>query len=401
MSHIWQLLKSLSVAQQLDERHRPSGVDARFHRDANTPQAYVAAGRQHVERCRTDLDHPQREWIIDGNSPFLLQPETPGGRRRAILMVHGLTDAPFLVRDIATFFQARGFSVLGMLLPGHGTRPGDLREIRWQHWVQAHEHLLDLLRAQADEIHLLGFSAGATLNLYQALRHDDIRALYLFSPALRVRSLAALSGPLAWLGRWSRRLAWFDVQPDTDSFKYESLANRGIWEVCKMIRACERLGGLKALDVPVFAAASANDVTIDTPAILDWFGALGATPRRLLWYSTRQTAVPPHVRLVPAAHPDLNISSYAHTSLLSSPSNPHYGAEGSQRFCTHYYRLDPAKYQRCKAGEEDCLGEMFHETPDCQVLRRLTYNPLFEDMLTEIQRFLEALDGQAGNAGQA
>ena len=77
--------------------------------------------------------------------------------------------------------------------------------------------------------------------------------------------------------------------------------------------------------------------------------------------------------------------------LTQSPSNPHYGRDGEHCFCTHYYHLDPPKYHPCKTRQEDCLGEMFHESADCQVIRRLTYNPLFDEMLAEMKAFLELL----------
>jgi hypothetical protein len=108
----------------------------------------------------------------------------------------------------------------------------------------------------------------------------------------------------------------------------------------------------------------------------------------MLYYTTGQPRVPAFVKCVPSRFPHLRIRSFSHTSLTQSPANPHYGAHGTQRFCTHYYRFDRLKYQRCKAGEEDCLGEMFDELPDCQVIRRLTYNPLFEEMLGEMRDFL-------------
>jgi hypothetical protein len=34
---------------------------------------------------------------------------------------------------------------------------------------------------------------------------------------------------------------------------------------------------------------------------------------------------------------------------------------------------------------------MFDESADCEVIRRLTYNPLFEEMLAEIKAFLDEL----------
>ncbi len=37
---------------------------------------------------------------------------------------------------------------------------------------------------------------------------------------------------------------------------------------------------------------------------------------------------------------------------------------------------------------------MFTPSPDCEVLRRLTWNPQFDAMLGEIGAFLEAVDAQ-------
>jgi len=395
MSHLWNLFNLVSVEDQLSERHRPSGLNGSFHSQARSMQEYVDECRRKVIQARTDLDSDKREWIIDGNTPFILRGHQGEGPRRGILLVHGLTDAPFLVRDIAEFFREQGFCALAMQLPGHGTRPGDLLDFRWQDWVHAHDHVLALLRAEVDEIWLLGFSAGAVLNLYQTLLHprDDIKGLFLFSPAIHVRRLAQLTCPLAHFGkRWSR-FTWFDVQPDTDFFKYESIPNHAICEVFKLVEAFRHLHRLTELKVPIFLAASETDVTVDSGAAMAWFGDLAGMPKRMLYYSSGSPRVPDKVKILPASFPELNIKTFAHTALLQSPDNPHYGAAGEHRVCQHYYRLDRAKYQRCKAGREDCLGEMFHESADCQVVRRLTYNPMFQDMLGEIERFLQETAG--------
>jgi esterase/lipase len=394
MSQFRNFLTSLPVARELSVRHQPSTADDAFQYTARSIGDYLDQCRHKVETGRTDLEDAQRDWIIQGNSPFLLRPENEQGPARAILMTHGLTDSPYQMRDIGKFFQKQGFHVLAMQLPGHGTRPGDLLAFHWQDWLRAHQHLLDLLSEEVEQVYLLGFSAGATLSIYQALRHDHIRGLFLFSPAIRVRRLARLAYPLSRLGRRWKRFAWFDVQPDSDSFKYESLTTHSISEVYDMIQALNRLATLTELRVPVFVAASDNDITINTRVLLEWFEKLGELPRRMLYYSARDLYAPHGVRVVPGHLPDLNIKSFAHTALLHAPSDPHYGADGAYRFCTRYYHLDPSKYERCKDGQEDCLGEMFEETANCQVIRRLTYNPLFEEMLDEIRVFLNQLDEQ-------
>jgi hypothetical protein len=112
----------------------------------------------------------------------------------------------------------------------------------------------------------------------------------------------------------------------------------------------------------------------------------------MVYYTTGQPPVPAFVRCVPVGGVDARIRSFAHTSLIQAPSNPHYGARGSYRFCTHYYRLDRHKYERCKDGREDCLGEMFDEASAEQIIRRLTYNPLFEALLDELGEFMKSND---------
>ena len=244
---------------------------------------------------------------------FFLKPEPATGPRRGILMVHGLTDSPFLMRDMADFFRDQGFHVLAMQLPGHGTRPGDLLAIRWQEWLKAQRHVLDLLSGEVDELYLLGFSTGATLNLYQALRDSRIRALFLFSPALRIRRMAQLACPFARFSRWLKRLAWFDVQPDSDTFKYESLSTRAICEVYLMTGALERLASLAELKIPVFVAASEDDVSIDSHAVLRWFERQQVT-KRMLYYSQRPGAVPQGVRALSSRCTEHNIKSFSHIS---------------------------------------------------------------------------------------
>jgi esterase/lipase len=307
-------------------------------------------------------------------------------------MAHGLTDSPFAMRDMARFFQSRGFHVLAMLLPGHGTRPGDLLRVSWQDWVRAHRHLTNLLAQRFETVYAFGFSAGAALSIHRSLTDPLIQGLFLFAPALGVSPSARLAAPLARLGRHWRQLAWFDVQPDTDCFKYESLSHHAIAEAYAMIRAARRMSRERERPLPLFVAASERDATLDSVATLAWFARQGAQ-RRMLYYTTGQPDVPALVKCVHASLPEQRIRSFSHTSLIQSPANPHYGAHGSYRFCTHYYRSDRVKYRRCKAGDEDCLGEMFDESADCQVIRRLTWNPLFDEMLVDLGAFIDTAIG--------
>ncbi|VAW76128.1 hypothetical protein MNBD_GAMMA15-1647 [hydrothermal vent metagenome] len=394
MARIRSIFNLLGTTDELSERHCLKTPGREWMHGVESIEDYLTCCRQRVAASRTDLDGGNAQAIIDGNSPFLLPAENSTTKRRTIIMTHGMTDSPFLLHDIGHWFQSQGFRVLSMQLPGHGTRPGDLLDVCWQDWVRTQRQLIDWLAADSDELYLLGSSLGAVLSFYQALHTPRFNGLFLFAPAIHVTPLVRVVCPLAIAGRWWQRAAWFDVQPDTDCFKYESLTNRALCEVYQLIEAQRRLASLTELTTPLFVVASENDATINSPAILDWFARQQGVPKRMLYYSTGSPQVPADVRVINARLPEQRIRSYSHTSLLQSPENPHYGERGSLRFCTHYYRLNPEKYRRCKAGEEDCLGEMFDEPDESQVIRRLTWNPGYTDMLSEIEAFLDSSGGR-------
>lgn len=53
------------------------------------------------------------------------------------LLLHGASDAPYSMRALAERLHARGFDVLVLRLPGHGTAPAGLVHVRWQDWAAA------------------------------------------------------------------------------------------------------------------------------------------------------------------------------------------------------------------------------------------------------------------------
>ena len=128
---------------QLEARHHPSGLNSRFEGEGLPFAEYVAHTRDMLRRAHSKPDVANLERIIDGNAPFELKPAAgfPAGRdkpyRRGVLLTHGLTDSPYFMRHLAAFFAENGFRVMAVLLPGHGTQPGDMLEIAWREWNRA------------------------------------------------------------------------------------------------------------------------------------------------------------------------------------------------------------------------------------------------------------------------
>ncbi len=389
-----EVLATLAYAlrrKPLAVRHRPSGL-APVYLEGSIDD-YLARCTALVAAGRVDLPAagPERDRLVAGNSPFLLPAAGTAGGGRTLLMLHGLTDSPFCTRDLGAFFASRGFRVLSLLLPGHGTRPGDLLDTRWRDWSRALQCAVDRLAAEDEGLYLFGFSLGAALALRQALTDARVRGLFLFSPAFQVPPAAALACALQRASRWLPQLRWLDVQPDEDPFKYESMTANAICQAVRLENAVRHLHGIRPVQVPLFVGASADDATVSPAGALALFERAATAHKRMLYYSRRPLPVPAGVKVIEATLPERQVISSAHTALINAPDNPHYGMDGDYRFCTHYYRTDAARYARCKTGNEDALGEIGLDGRAHPVVRRLTWNPWYDDLLEELDHFIERL----------
>jgi esterase/lipase len=371
-------------------RHRPSGLNAHFTGADGTFSDYVQQMKAMLREAHAGKN--EEESLVAGNAPFeLFPPESfrrPGARpyRRGIVLTHGLSDSPYHMRHLAAFFQRNGFRVMTVLLPGHGTQPGDLLHVRWREWLRAAAYAADCMAAEVEELYLGGFSAGGALSLLQAAHDDRVRGLFLFSPALEITSRARWAG-LHHLYSWLRpEAAWVSVLLDRDPYKYESFCKNAAAQMHALTRSLPSV----APDIPVFAAASAEDVTVHASATWRFIQQARHPHKHLVWYATAK-AEAPQVEWLDSALPAQRILSSAHTAVVMSPQDPHYGAAGEYVNCLHYQAADGSRYRACLAVQDAWLGELTPANLAHGLLRRLMYNPHYAQLEASLQTFIEGL----------
>ena len=138
----WASLAALRRASghPLARRHWPSGQPVRFDFAGGPFSHYIAQCRARIAAARHSAAWQAGDAAIDDSSPFEFRPTDapPGGFTAGALLLHGLSDTPYQVRDLARWLcRERGMLVRGLLLPGHGTVPGDLLRVRWAEWARA------------------------------------------------------------------------------------------------------------------------------------------------------------------------------------------------------------------------------------------------------------------------
>jgi len=232
--------------------------------------------------ARDSISSPER-WAQDWNRSYELKiPEPVAG----VLMLHGMSDSPYSLRALAERLHAQGLYVVGLRYPGHGTAPASLTRTTWEDMygavALAARHLEAVLGADKP-LYVFGYSTGGPLAVelsLRALAEDSVPlpdGLVLFSPAMGITSLAALTPWQARLGRilGLEKVGWNSIELEYDPFKYRSFplnAAVQVWRLANHVdarlAAAEAAGGLAALP-PVLSFQSVVDNTIAVPAVVD------------------------------------------------------------------------------------------------------------------------------------
>jgi len=225
---------------------------------------------------------PRRD-APDWNRSF----EFAGNGKGGVLLLHGMSDSPYSIRALAQALNRRGYRVIGIRLPGHGTIPSGLKYTSWQDMAAAVELAMNQLNADPETrsagVHLIGYSTGATLALdfaLKAINDPDIPvpdSLVLISPAIRVHAAARFAGfkngisAVPGLGS----LAWLTVMSEFDPYKYNSFAtnagtqvHRITTDVDRRIRALSQTPTMADFP-PVLVFKSTVDFTVSTDALVD------------------------------------------------------------------------------------------------------------------------------------
>ena len=391
------------IPLSLDARHFTSGFNTHFNATQTTFSEYIEQCRHVITQVRAGRGEAALDKVVDGNAPFELKPVEgyPAGKektyRRGILLTHGLSDSPYFMRHLATFFQENGFRVMGLLLPGHGTQPGDLLNVRWQEWAKTVEFGVAQLANEVDEVYLGGFSAGGALSVYQSLRDSRVRGLFLFAPALKISSKAAFANlhkTYSWL---MPKAKWLSINPDKDNYKYESFPKNAAAQMHELTRAVNRELAKRKLQIPVFAAVSQDDATIDTRAVVELMSRADHSANKMVYYFSEPEKIPTRIEkdkieLINSVITGKKISSSAHTAIVVPREDEYYGEQGVYQNCLHYYPHDMEKYKACIDRADTVLqGEITKKNLSQGTMRRLMYNPHFDTLRAAMQQFIEKL----------
>ena len=201
------------------------------------------------------------------------------------MLLHGMSDSPYSLRALGETLNRYNYWVIGLRMPGHGTAPSGLTSITWEEMSLVVKLGMDHLASRVGEkpIHIIGYSTGAPLALDYALNTLEGTAtptpasLVLISPAIGVSPTAAMA---KWIIRMSflpglERLAWLNIQPEFDPYKYNSFTSNAGYQVHRLTRsvagriAAQTWKSPKEVLPPILVFKSTVDATVSTDAVVD------------------------------------------------------------------------------------------------------------------------------------
>lgn len=245
--------------------------------------AHSETGPEHAfDRYSSGSLADPRRFDINWNRTFEHRHENP---RAGVVLLHGMSDSPYAMRSLGKALHEKGYWVIGMRLPGHGTVPSGLRHIKHKDMTAAVRMAMAYLesRLSGKPAHMIGYSNGAALAIEFTLDALADRAspvpdsLVLISPAIGVGSAAAAARFFDNLSiiPGLDGLSYTTVRPEFDPFKYNSFATNAADVVHKITgsvsrRILQRKNTKPDVVLPpVLMFKSTVDATVSTDAVID------------------------------------------------------------------------------------------------------------------------------------
>lgn len=345
---------------------------------------YLNKVEQYIQKNRTFIGGEQEH----ANEVVMNMPFECGTQNSdiGILLVHGLGDSPYFFRDVASVLCDEGIRVRSILLPGHGTKPGDMLSVTYEQWQTETNFHIELFSGKVKKLYIGGFSTGANLTTIASFFRTDIEGLIHFSPAFKSRFFVSRLAPYI-----DSLFPWPNVEEEDNPSRYNSTAMPGFAAYQESVNQLQALfhrdDGPNTLDIPVLMTVAEKDSVVDTDKVAEQFGKNFTHSRKcLLWQGESMPDLPAQqVVMQSMQFPDLHISAASHMSNLFSSSNSLYGTQSNFRICDNGQGRN--KEARCEAGETVWFGPWGYKESE-KVHARLTYNPYFTDMIDNILGFV-------------
>ena len=208
--------------------------------------------------------------------------------RTGCLVMHGFTGAPKEVRWLGEYLNQQGYTVCGMRLNGHATKPEDMIRSHWQDWLLSVEDGYNLLHACTDQVFLLGLSMGGVLSL-TAASIFPVRGVVAMSTPYALPSLPLPLWAIRFLSHFKPYMpkgkvpgsGWFDQAAYQQHVSYPMNPLRSGIELKFLLD--EMYAALPKISAPVLLIHSHDDDYVVKDSMQQIYDHLTTPDKQMLW----------------------------------------------------------------------------------------------------------------------
>lgn len=220
------------------------------------------------------------QYLHENAKPFFME-----GGGHAVLLTHGFTGSPGHMRPIAERLHQAGFTVQGLLLPGHGTRQEDMLKSTWQDWMQAELQSVHTLKQKYGHVSVCGLSMGGVLSLIAAQQTQVTSCISIAAPVKIANPLIAIAKYAAPLipnmggGEPSaERRAALMQEYDQGYAGYPTKRANDLYILMKQARK-----NLYAIECPTLIVQSHADETVRPVSAQLIYEGISSREKKILW----------------------------------------------------------------------------------------------------------------------
>ncbi|MDW7675168.1 MAG: alpha/beta fold hydrolase [Bacillota bacterium] len=206
------------------------------------------------------------------------------GGKTGCLLVHGFTGSPSEMRLLGESLAAEGYTVLGILLAGHGKTPADLKKTYWHDWYQSVVEGYTRLSKECDDIYAIGLSMGGALCIYSA-SELQLKGLISICAPIYLADKKSVLAPLFkyvidyYPKKFSEREQ--SLNEEMARFTYQKIPLKALDNLLKLIRAVRKR--LDKVDTPALIIQSFSDKVV-LPKSADYiYKNIGSREKELVY----------------------------------------------------------------------------------------------------------------------
>lgn len=354
---------------------------------------YLSECQSLIKNRRYFFEMQNIDSIIESNMPFNLYPADPilndnQQIKYGALLVHGLLDSPFTLKEIGQQLQIKGILSRAILLPGHGTRPDDLLTVSYQDWIKTVRYGVETLKKEVGKVFLIGYSTGAALSIYHALEDQSIAGIILLAPAIKIKISSDLLATWQYVRKqYTPYKDWIIRQDEIDYAKYISIPFKPVQQVHELLDLNQQLLKQHSLSCPMHIIMSEDDETVSSTAAIEFFLQNTHQLSQFILYSNKKNLRnDARISLRTSKYSAQHIKNFSHIALPFSPDNSHYGKHGDYPLASKY--ADKIQYGAYNYFEKKIHNKLFQLGITNFKKYTLTYNPDFKFMMESIVKFI-------------